>query len=202
MSDSKGRTSTRIPIAVSARHAHLSQATLERLFGAGFELTPKTMLSQTGQFAAEETVTLVGPRGRLDHVRLMGPPRRSNQIELSRSDEIALGVEAPVRLSGNLANTPGIVLEGPAGKLALDNGVITARRHIHMSTDDAARLGLDNGDVVSVRIDDADRALTFDDVVVRAAHDFRLELHLDTDEANAAGVGAGDWAELLLPARY
>jgi acetate kinase len=187
----------RIPIAVSARHAHLSQATIEQVFGIAHRLRPRTWLSQTGQFAAQETVSLVGPKGRLDNVRVMGPPREHDQIELSRTDETALGIEAPVRLSGDLTSTPGIVVEGPAGRRSLSSGVISARRHIHMNPQDADRLGVRDGQTVQIRIDSSDRDLTFGDVTVRVRADFRLELHLDTDEANAAGVTTGDWAELL-----
>lgn len=190
----------RVPVAVSARHAHLSQATLERLFGAGHRLTPRSPLSQTGQFSAEETVRLIGPRGSIDQVRLMGPPRARDQVEISRSDEFVLGIDAPVRISGDVANTPGVTLEGPAGTATIDSGVICARRHIHMSPDDAQRLGVADCDIVSVRIDSNGRDLTFGDVSVRVAPQFTLELHLDTDEANAAGVQAGDFAELVKPA--
>jgi acetate kinase len=191
----------RIPVAVSARHAHLSQATIEQLFGPGYQLQPKSALSQTGQFAAQETVKLIGPRGSLDHVRLMGPPRAHDQVEISRSDEFVLGVDAPVRISGDLANTPGITLEGTRGRLTIPNGVICARRHIHMGPEDARRLGIADCDVVAVKIDSAGRDLTFNDVSVRVAPGFSLELHLDTDEANAAEVKTGDYAELLRPAR-
>lgn len=187
----------RIPIAVSARHAHLSQATIEQTFGIDHQLRPRTWLSQTGQFAAQETVSLVGPKGRLDNVRVMGPPRERDQIELSRTDETALGIEAPVRLSGDLTSTPGIVVEGPVGRCSLQSGVISARRHIHMNPQDANRLGVAEGQIVQVRIDSNDRDLIFGDVTVRIRPDFRLELHLDTDEANAAGVTNGGWAELL-----
>jgi propanediol utilization protein len=127
----------------------------------------------------------------------MGPPRERDQIELSRTDEHALGIEAPVRLSGDLAGTPGLTVVGPAGQRVLQDGVISARRHIHMSDLDASRLGVQDGQTVHVRIDSAGRDLTFGDVTVRIRKDFRLELHLDTDEANAAGVSNGDWAELL-----
>jgi acetate kinase len=188
----------RIPIAISARHAHLSQHTLEQLFGPGFQLTPRTALSQTGQFAAAETISLIGPRGRLDKVRLMGPARKEDQIEISRSDEFALGVDAPVRMSGDLSNTPGITVEGPLGRVTLHSGLIAARRHIHMSVDDAARLGVSDHEVVAVRIDSAGRDLTFNDVTVRVHPTFRLELHLDTDEANAGGVKQGDMATLVV----
>ncbi len=192
-------TDMRIPIAVSARHAHLSQHTLDQLFEPGFKLTPRTELSQTGQFAAKETIALIGPRGRIDKVRLMGPARAQDQVEISRSDEFVLGVDAPVRLSGDLSNTPGITVEGPNGRVTLNSGLIAARRHIHMSLVDAERLGVSDHDVVAVHIDSANRDLTFSDVTVRVDPSFTLELHLDTDEANAAGVRQGDTALLVVP---
>lgn len=187
----------RIPIAVSARHAHLSEATLQRLFGNDFELHVQKWRSQTGQFSAQETVSLIGPHGRIDHVRLMGPPRDQDQIELSRSDEFTLGVTAPLRTSGDLADTPGLQVVGPAGSVTLSCGVITARRHIHLNPAEARRLGVSDGQLLSVKIDSDGRDLIFDDTVVRIAPDFRLELHLDTDEANAAGVTDGDYAEIV-----
>lgn len=186
----------RIPVAVSARHAHLTQATLDRLFGQGYQLQPRMALSQPGQFSAEEAVSLIGPRGRIDKVRLMGPPRAQDQVEISRTDEFVLGVDAPVRLSGDLANTPGITLEGPNGQISIPHGVIAARRHIHMSPQDAERFGLWDHDTVSVKIDSDGRDLTFNDVVVRVSPKFQLEMHLDTDEANAAGVAKGETGEL------
>lgn len=186
-----------IPIAISARHVHLRQPTIEALFGAGHVLRPKSALSQPGQFAAEETVTLVGPRGRLDHVRVLGPPRAADQVELSRSDEIALGIDAPLRVSGDLQQTPGIELVGPAGRVRLDGGVVTAVRHIHMSPADAERLDVQDRQCVSVAVDSDGRDILFGDVVVRVSPQFRLELHLDTDEANAAGVCQGTTARLV-----
>jgi acetate kinase len=188
----------RIPIAVSARHAHLSQPTLDQLFGAGYQLRPRAPLSQTGQYAACETIALVGPRGRIDEVRVLGPPRANDQVEISRTDEYTLGVEAPVRVSGDLANTPGVTLEGPRGAVSIGNGLICALRHIHMSPADAERLGVHDRQRVAVRIDSEGRDLTFDDVTVRIAPDYRLELHLDTDEANAARVRSGDMGQLVL----
>lgn len=187
----------RVPIAVSARHAHLSEATVQKLFGEGYKLRVRNWLSQTGQFSAEETVTLVGPRGRLENVRLMGPPREYDQLELSRTDECTLGITAPLRLSGDLESTPGLQIVGPAGSVTLHSGVIKAQRHIHMNPKDAQRLGLHDGQVVSVKIDSSGRDLIFGDVIVRVAPDFRLELHLDTDEANAGGVANGDYGEIL-----
>lgn len=154
-------------------------------------------LSQTGQFSAQETVSLIGPHGRIDNVRLMGPPRQQDQIELSRTDECTLGITAPLRTSGDLAHTSGLQVVGPAGSVTLPHGVITARRHIHMNPDDARRLGLRDGQVVSAKIDSDGRDLVFGDVIVRVAPDFRLELHLDTDDANAAGVTNGSYAQIV-----
>jgi acetate kinase len=187
----------RVPVAISARHAHLSQPTIDQLFGVGYQLTARQELSQTGQFSAQETVRLLGPRGSIEHVRLMGPPRAHDQVEISRSDEFVLGIDAPVRISGDLANTPGVTLEGPLGRVTLASGVICARRHIHMNPNDAARLGVEDCDSVSVKVDSAGRDLTFNDVSIRVAPQFKLELHLDTDEANAAGLQPGDFAEIV-----
>jgi acetate kinase len=177
-----------IPIAVSARHVHLSLTTIEQLFGKGHRLRVAHGLSQPGQYAAIETVTLRGPRGALGHVRVVGPPRDRDQVELSRSDELALGIDAPLRTSGDLASSAGIILQGPAGTAALDEGVVRPRRHIHMNPEDAARLGVQDGDLVEVAVDSDGRDLTFADIVVRVSQKYRLELHLDTDEANACGI--------------
>ena len=185
-----------IPIAISARHVHLTQRTVERLFGPGHVLSVHSPLFQPGQYAANETVTLSGPRGRLNHVRIVGPPRTADQVELARTDEIVLGIDAPLRESGDLADTPGIAIEGPAGTVTLAHGVICALRHIHMSVADADVLGLKNGDRAAVAVIRNNRRVIFGDVVVRVSPAFRLELHLDTDEANAAGLQSGD--EVLL----
>jgi propanediol utilization protein len=188
----------RVPVAISARHAHLTQASLDRLFGAGHALRPLRPLHQPGQFAAEETVSLVGPAGRLDGVRLIGPPRDDDQVELSRSDALHLGIEPPLRASGDLAGSAGITVEGPAGSVALREGVICALCHVHMGSADARRLGIANGARVSVRVAGEGREVVFRNVLVRVSPDFETELHLDTDEANAAGVFHGGVAELLL----
>jgi len=185
-----------IPMAISVRHVHLTQQTIERLFGRGYLLNVRTPLSQPGQYTAEETVSLVGPRTRLAHVRIVGPPRSEDQVELSRTDEIELGIDAPLRVSGDLANTPGIVIEGPAGSVTLQHGVICALRHIHMSPVDADVLGLKNHDQVSVIVVVGNRRLIFSDIVVRVSPESRLELHLDSDEGNAAGLHSG--ADVLL----
>jgi acetate kinase len=185
-----------IPIGVSARHAHLSRATLDALFGAGHQLRVKRALLQPGQFAAEETITLVGPCGRIAEVRVLGPPRDADQVELARSDEILLGIDAPLKVSGDLAGTPGIDLVGPAGRVHIQHGVVQPLRHIHMSPGDARDLGVCHGQRVSVVLDSDGRDVVFGDVMVRVSPDFRLELHLDTDEGNAAGVGPGATATL------
>jgi acetate kinase len=185
-------TATRsIPIAISARHVHLTAASVEALFGAGRTLTAAAPISQPGQYAATETVTLVGPRGTLLHVRVVGPPRSADQVELARTDEFALGVDAPVRESGNLEHTPGIRIEGPAGAVTLKQGVISALRHIHMTPADAEEFGVADGDRVDVRVAGTERSLTFGEVLVRVRPDFALEMHVDTDEGNAAGLVPG-----------
>jgi propanediol utilization protein len=187
----------RIPVAVSARHAHLTQPTIERLFGVGYALHHARELSQPHEFAAQETVTLIGPRGRLEHVRVLGPPRHEDQIELARSDALHLGVDPALRTSGDLHDTPGVVLQGPAGSVELSHGVILARRHLHVSPADAQRFGVQDHEIVAVAIDSDGRDLIFDDVIVRVAADFRTELHLDTDEGNAAAIGPGATATLM-----
>lgn len=178
---------------------HLSGASIERLFGAGYQVQVHRALRQPGQYASEETVELVGPGGRIQHVRIVGPPRAEDQVEISRSDEILLGIEAPLRESGDLQNTPGIRIEGPAGAVTLTHGVIRALRHLHCSTADAAALGIADQDIVGIIIRNPERSLTFGDVRVRVSPDYRLELHLDTDEGNAAGVRHGDFGVLAEP---
>ena len=190
-----------IPVAISARHVHLTTESIERLFGAGQTLHPHVPLSQPGQFAAQETVTLAGPRGRLTHVRVVGPARRQDQVEISRSDAIALGIDAPIRESGQLMDTPGLVLEGPAGTVALSTGAICALRHIHMTPADADVLGLRDQERVEVAVESPYRRLVFGDVIVRVSSDYSLELHLDTDEGNAADLHSGAEGMLLTPVK-
>ncbi len=186
----------RIPIAISARHLHLTTAAVEQLFGAGRTLTPLSDLSQTGQYACVETVSVVGPRRTIEGVRVLGPVRPACQVEVSRTDEFFLGVDAPVRDSGDVRNSPGVTLVGPAGSLTLTEGLICARRHIHMAPADAAHFGVKDRDVVEVSVDTAGRDLTFGDVLVRVHPDFRLEMHVDTDEANAAELSRGAAGDL------
>jgi acetate kinase len=180
-----------IPIAISARHIHLTQETVEALFGEGHTLTHYRDISQPGQFACEEKVNLIGPKRRIDGVRILGPTRPGNQIEVSRTDEFRLGLDAPVRNSGDVKQSPGITLEGPAGTVQLAEGVICARRHIHMHPDDAARFGVSDRDIVEVAVDTEGRDLIFGDVLVRVSDKYVLEMHIDTDEANAAELSRG-----------
>ncbi len=180
-----------IPIAISARHVHVTRATLDQLFGEGHQLTVHKWLSQPGQFAAKERITLVGPKNRIERVRILGPVRSGNQVEISRTDEFFLGVDAPVRASGHTANTPGITLEGPKGTVTLREGVICAWRHIHMTPADALQFGVSDKDVVEVAVNNQDRGLTFGNVLVRVSPNYKLEMHIDTDEGNAAELYQG-----------
>jgi len=186
-----------IPIAISARHIHLTRAAIDQLFGEGHQLTPRAPLSQPGQFAAEEKLTIVGPKRNITGVRVLGPARRACQVEISRTDEFFLGLDAPVRDSGDVRHSAPCVLEGPAGRLALSEGVICARRHIHMTPEDADHFGVSDRDVVEVAIDSEGRDLTFGDVLIRVSPRYRLEMHLDTDEANAAQIVRGATGALV-----
>ncbi len=178
-----------IPVKISARHVHLTQEHVEALFGPGHRLTPRRPLGQPGQYVCEERVTLIGPEGRIERVGIIGPPRSASQVEISRTDEFRLGVDAPVRLSGDLRGTPGITLEGPAGRVTLESGLICAWRHIHMRPEDAERYGVRDGDRVEVELDTQNRDLVLRDVLVRVKASYVLEMHIDTDEANAADLG-------------
>lgn len=190
-----------IPIAISARHIHLTQAAVEQLFGVGHQLTPWRPLSQPGQFACEETLTVRGPKASFEGVRVLGPTRSRCQVEVARTDEYKLGVDAPVRDSGDVAGSAPVILEGPAGRLELTEGLICARRHIHMTPEDAAAFGVADRDVVEVEIDSDGRDLIFGDVLVRVSPNYRLEMHLDTDEANAAEIDRGDGGVLMATGR-
>jgi len=180
-----------VPVGISNRHLHLSQEHLEILFGKGHELTPMKPLSQPGQYAAEEVVTLVGPKNKIAKVRVLGPVRPKTQVEISRTDSFVLGVNPPVRDSGAIDGSAGIVLEGPAGTVTLEEGVIIAQRHIHLHTEEAAEMGLKDKDIVSVKFD-GPRGVVFNNVLVRVSPNFAKDFHLDTDEANAAGLNNGD----------
>jgi len=185
-----------IPIAISNRHVHLDRAACDALFGPGSALHPEKDLSQPGEFAAWERVTLVGPKSTIEGVRVVGPLRSRTQVEISRTDEFELGVDAPIRMSGDLDNTPGITLRGPNGDHVLTSGVICSQRHIHMAPSDADRFGVKHQDIVEVEIDSEGRDLVFRDVIVRVKPTFKLEMHIDTDEGNAAELARGTTAVL------
>lgn len=180
-----------VPVGVSNRHIHLSTADLETLFGAGYQLTPIKDLSQPGQFACKETLTIVGPSLRpIENVRVLGPVRKASQVEISRTDSFTLKVKPPVRESGDIAGSAPVTIIGPKGVVTLKEGCIIANRHIHMSTDEGAQFGLSDGQYVDVEVS-GERRTKFYDVQVRVHKDFRLEMHIDTDDANAAGIGNG-----------
>ena len=185
----------KLPIALSNKHIHLSQADIDVLFGQGYELTHKKDLSQPGQFACEEMVEVVGPKGSTK-MRVLGPARPESQVEVSLADARGLGIAVPVRQSGDTEGTPGCKLVGPKGEVEMSRGVIVAARHIHMSLEDAERFGVKDKDVVSVQTT-GERALLFNNVLVRANAAFALEMHVDLEEGNAAGVKNGDLVELV-----
>jgi len=186
-------------VSISARHVHLSDEDVQTLFGAGHTLTPAKDLYQEGFYAAEETVMLVGPRKRmLPSVRVLGPTRSASQVELAFTDGISLGIDLPVRPSGKIEGTPGCVLVGPKGVVELSRGVIRAERHVHMSPADAEYYGVKSGDRMSLRVQSA-CPIVFDDLLVRAAEGIKLEVHLDTDEGNAAGIDHAGQVELFKP---
>jgi acetate kinase len=177
-------------VEVSAHHIHLTQEHVEALFGKGHELTKHADLSQPGQYACKEQLTIVGPKGRIEGVRVLGPTRKYTQIEIAMTEQYRLGVDPPIRESGDIADTPGCTLESPAGSVKVDRGVICAMRHIHMTPDDALRYGVRDKSVVRVRIA-GERKLVFGDVLVRVDANFALAMHIDTDEANAANIKTG-----------
>jgi len=187
----------KVLLETSARHVHLSSADLETLFGKGYELTVKKMLSQPGQYASNERVTVVGPKKELAGVSILGPVRPHTQVELSLTDARSVGIAAPVRESGDIAGSAGCKIIGPCGEIEISEGVIVAKRHIHLDTKTAKEFGLADKQVVSVRVDKAGRALTFGDVVVRVSDKFAPAMHVDTDESNAAGLGCNEMGEII-----
>lgn len=196
------RTRREVNIGVSNRHLHVSPRDFEALFGKGKAPSVQRPISQPGQYAAGETVALVGPKGRIEGVRIVGPARGSTQLELSPADCHALGVTAPVRLSGKLEHSGGgVTLEGPAGKVELATGVIVAQRHLHVASADGRKLGVADGDRVAVECGPAGRRVTLHDVLVRLGPDHATELHLDLDEANGAQVKTGDLAVIVAASR-
>ena len=184
-------------VETSARHVHVTREDLETLFGAGYQLTPKKYLSQPGQFASEERVDVVGPKNTLKKVSILGPVRKATQIELSLTDARSIGVTAPVRESGDIAGSGACKLVGPCGEVEVKEGVIAAKRHIHMTPADAEKYGVKDKDVVSVKVESNGRSLVFGDVVVRVSEKFSLAMHIDTDESNAACAAPGTMGELI-----
>lgn len=186
-----------VPVGVSNRHIHLNKADLETLFGAGYELTPMKDLSQPGQYACKETLTLIGPAMRpIENVRVLGPLRKQSQVEISKTDSYVLKVKPPVRESGKTAGSAPITIVGPKGIVQLSEGCIIANRHIHMSPADGAAFGVKDGDSVTVDVNGTRRTRWYD-VQVRVHPDFRLEMHVDTDDANAVGIGNGSKVKIV-----
>ncbi len=184
-------------VDASARHCHLSREHLDALFGKGYELTVYRPLYQAGHFAAHETVTLIGPRSRLiSNLRILGPLREKSQIELAFTDAISLGLEIPVRISGDIAGTPGAFVMGPKGMVELKEGVIRAAIHVHMNPSEAGYYGVQHGDRMKLRVG-GDAGVTFDRVKVRVDQTVRLNVHMDTDEANACGLHLAKEIELF-----
>jgi putative phosphotransacetylase len=184
-------------VNISARHCHLTQEAVEALFGSGHKLTPMKGLYQEGQYAAQESVTLIGPRSRIiSNLRILGPCRSLNQVELAFTDAIALGFDIPVRMSGDIAGTPGCMLMGPNGYFKLDQGVIRAQPHAHMNPEDAAFYGVKHLDVMKLKVH-GPLGMTFDNLVVRVDPSFKNEVHIDTDEGNACGLKPDTFCELI-----
>jgi putative phosphotransacetylase len=184
-----------IPVGVSARHIHLSKEDLAHLFGPGYQLTPTVEL-MPGQYATKETLILVGPKGIIQNARVLGPPRSRTQVEVSRTDGFVLGINPPVRDSGDIQGSPGLILVGPHGAVTLKEGAILASRHMHLTPQWAAALGVKDGDRVKIRTNTA-RPVVFENVLARVSPDFWTQMHLDTDEANAAGLSSGDRVKVL-----
>lgn len=184
-----------VPLEASARHVHLTQAQCLALFGS--ELTPLRPLSQPGQYLSRQRVTLIGPKGRFENVAVLGPARKEAQVEISMTDSRHLGLTAPIRQSGHVANTPGIILEGPQGRIGLQSGVIIAQRHVHLTPQDGERFGVRDGQTVRLQVF-TDRPVCFDAVVVRISPQFATAAHLDLDEANACALKCGALGRILL----
>ena len=177
-------------VEASGRHVHLSRKELDALFGTGYELTKAKDLSQPGQYASKERLTVVGPKGAFHNVVILGPVRKESQVEVSLTDCLQLGVKAPIRESGDIEGTPGIVLVNGDKSVSMDKGMIVAKRHVHMTPEDAEKIGVKNHDIVKVKVEGA-RPLIFDDVVIRVSPKFATYMHIDYDEANACGFSKG-----------
>lgn len=186
----------KVPVGISNRHIHLTREHVDILFGKGYQLKRMKDLKQPGQYACEETVTIEGPKGKIHHVRILGPERPQSQLEISKTDSFVLGVQPPVRDSGDLKDTPGIILEGPNGRVELEEGVILPVRHIHMDEEDARKLGVQDKDIVRVKTK-GERAVILENVLCRVNKNYALEFHVDTDEGNAANLKNGDLVEII-----
>ena len=192
MEGAPAKSANEIPVGISNRHIHLSAEDVETLFGAGYQLTPLKDLSQPGQYACKETLTLVGPSMRaIEGVRVLGPVRKSSQVEISKTDSFQLKVNPPVRESGKTAGSAPVTIVGPKGVVSLKEGCIIANRHIHMSPDEAAMFGVKDCDYIDVDVCSGTRKTRWFDVQIRVHKDFRLEMHVDTDDANSAGIKNG-----------
>lgn len=187
-----------VPIETSARHIHLTKEDFATLFGADAQPTIKKELSQPGQFAYNEKVTIVGPKKEQAGVSILGPFRSATQLELSATDARSLGLNAPVRLSGDITDSAPCKVIGPKGEVEIKEGVLVAKRHIHMTPEDATRMGVETNQIVSVKVTSDGRSLIFGDVVVRVSPDFRLSMHIDTDESNAAGCTPTSIGEIIV----
>ena len=187
----------KVLVETSARHVHVTREALNILFGEGYELTVKKMLSQPGQYASAERIDVVGPKKTLSGVSILGPVRPETQVELSLTDARSIGIAAPVRESGQIAGSGACKLVGPKGEVEISEGVIVAKRHIHMTKADAAEFGVVDKQIVSVKVDSADRSLIFGDVVVRVSDSYALAMHIDTDESNTAGMAPGTMGEVI-----
>ncbi len=186
-----------VMVETSARHIHVSREDLDILYGKDYQLTNKKDLSQPGQFACEERLNLVGPKGELKNISILGPERKATQVELSLTDARALGIKVPVRESGDIDNTPGLKIVGPKGEVEIPVGAIAAKRHIHLTPADADEMGLVDKQIVSVKVETADRTTTFGDVIVRVHPNFAAAMHIDTDEANAAAISGTVNGEII-----
>ncbi|MCG7434596.1 phosphate propanoyltransferase [Lysinibacillus fusiformis] len=186
----------KIPIGVSARHVHLAQAEVEQLFGENYQLTSKFELSQPGQFAAEETVVIAGPKGSIERVRILGPARSLSQVEVSWTDAMKLGIKPPLRISGDIQGSSPVTLIGPKGSVVLNEGLIIAQAHIHMSPEDSAKFNVMDGQSVQIKVEGI-RPIILSNVVIRVSERYRLEMHIDTDEANAGLIQQGTVAEIV-----
>ncbi len=181
------RHDSAVPVGISNRHIHLSKQDLNTCFGEGYELTPTKALSQPGQFASKETVIICGPKGAIEKVRILGPVREETQVELLAGDNYKLGIKAPLRLSGDIEGSPGVTVIGPKASVNLEKGAIIAKRHIHMTPEDARNYGVHDGQIVSVKIS-GERGGSLDNVIIRANDKSKLDFHIDTEEANALGI--------------